>query len=851
MKKKYNIQGMSCAACQAHVQKAVEKVIGVKTVNVNLLQNNMVVEFDESICNDNLITEAVDIAGYKAIPTDKKTPVSNNIIKAEKDNKLVKLLASIAILIVLMYISMGNMMLGFKVFPFIDHHQNPMGFALAQFLLVIPICLINKNYFISGFDKLLKGHPNMDSLIAIGASFSLAYGIFALFMISYASSMIVQSFTNGSIQIEYYKNMIMEYHDSLYFESAAMILTLVSVGKYLESLSKKKTTKAIEKLMDLSAKKAVVLREGKEVTIDASEVALHDIVVAKRGTILPVDGIIVSGQASIDQANITGESMPVEKKKGEEVYSSTTVSSGYIQVEATKVGDNTTIANIIKLVEEASNSKAPISKLADKVSAVFVPAIFSIAFITFIVNLLLGSPFQLALNFAVTVIVIACPCALGLATPVAIMVGCGKGAENGLLIKNAEILEKAHSINTVVLDKTGTITLGAPEVTHYQNFSNDSKLLDIVTSIEKKSEHPLALAIINYGQIHNAQEVEIESFDTIDGRGLIAFIKEDLYYVGNIKYAIDEGINTSFIDPILEERSRNGETPLIIIKNEDIVGVIACKDVVKPTSKEAIYELKKQGIEVVMLTGDNALCANKIAEEVGVTKVISDVFPTDKAKVIESLKGKDKTVAMVGDGVNDALALASADLGISIGSGSEVALETSDIVLLHNDLMDVSNVIHLSKKTLNTIKINLFWAFFYNAVCVIIATGILYYTPLKLKINPMYGSVAMSISSVSVVLNALTINLFKAKKSINNVTTKAIENLSTQLEEEYDVVTLKVDKMMCSHCTARVEKCCLEDEHVKSAIASLEKKEVVIKYKGIIDLSTIKRKITDAGYIVK
>ena len=574
--------------------------------------------------------------------------------------------------------------------------------------------------------------------------------------------------------------LIDSYIMNLYFESCAMILCLVSLGKYLEDLSKRKTTRSIEKLMDLAPKSAVVIRDGVEMTIDASEVLVDDILVGRMGEVISVDGIVLEGTCSIDQSNITGESVPVFKEKDDKVFSSTYVSSGYIKYIAKSVGDDTTIANIIKLVDEASNSKAPISKLADKISAIFVPVILLIALITFIVNLILSN-FELAFNFAITVVVIACPCALGLATPVAIMVGSGKGAESGLLIRNAEILEKAQFVSTIVLDKTGTITYGHPHLTDIEIIKGTKEAsLDILYSMESKSSHPLAEAICNYAKENNAKCLGVEEYLELEGEGIKARIDGIVYYVGNMRMLIKLNLSNDLVQEMFDRYSKEAKTPLMLMTDSEVVAILAIKDEAKESSIKAIEELKKNEIEVIMLTGDNAESAKAIALDVGIEKVISDVIPQDKQRIINSLKKDDKhLVAMVGDGVNDALALTSADLGIAIGAGSDIALDSSDIVLLRNDLLDVVNVIKLSKRVLRTIKINLFWAFFYNSICVLLATGILYYIN-GFKISPMIGAIAMSISSVSVVLNALTINLFKPIK----------------LEDKNKIV-LKVKGMMC------------------------------------------------------
>ena len=872
MKSKFDVQGMTCAACQAHVQKAVEKVSGVKSANVNLLRNNMTVDFDDSVCTADDIMSAVGSAGYSATLANPAQTAQNAKISsatssapallAKKDYALAKLITSIALLLVLMYFSMGNMMWGFPAPAVFDHHANPMGFALLQLLLVLPILFIYRHYFSSGYKKLFHGKPNMDTLIAIGATASLVYGVFALFMISYAQACI-----GAGNNIEKWQSVLMTYHDSLYFESAGMILTLVSLGKYLEGLSKKRTTAAVTKLMDLAPKRATVLRDGEEIEIPAEDVRVGDTVIVKNGESVPVDGVIIDGNASLNQANITGESLPVFKKEGDEVYSSTTVTAGYFKMTASKVGEDTSIASIIRLVDEASNSKAPISKLADKISGIFVPVILAAALITLIANLAVGSSFELSLNFAITVIVIACPCALGLATPVSIMAGTGKGAANGLLIKNAEILEKAHLIKTVVLDKTGTITEGKPKVTDYMEYTDG--ILDAVYSLENKSEHPLALSVVEYAKNKSASLIEVENYRSVEGRGIEGDVLDAHYSVGNLKMAEERCSVPEEVRQAVSKLAGEGKTPLLVVKDGSLAGIIAVKDTVKAGSAEAVSELTKRGIKVVMLTGDNRATAEVIAREVGVSEVIADVHPADKQHVIEELKSDAKhLVAMVGDGVNDAPALTAADLGIAIGGGSDVAMECSDIVLLRNDLMDVLNVIALSKRVLNTIRLGLFWAFFYNFVCVIIATGAFYYIS-GFKINPMIGALAMSVSSVSVVLNALTINFFRIKKTHNpNVVDKnneiqlpqsgdSVENKINLQQNELQIggatmkkLTLSVDGMMCGMCEAHVNNAVRKAANVSKVTSSHSAGKTEIWYEGDVDVEAIKSAIAEEGYKV-
>ncbi len=837
MKKvRFDIDGMTCAACQAHVEKAASKLDGVKNANVNLLNNNMDVEFDdEKIKEEDIISSVID-AGYGARIHNSSSENTKAIPLNKKDHSLRDLIIAFVFLFLCMYVSMGNMMWNWPLPAVFDMHQNKMGFALIQFILVLPICYIYRRYFINGFKRFFKGSSNMDTLIAIGATASLIYGVISLFMISYGYYLVSIGDLKGNSYIE-------TYHMNLYFEAAGMILTLVSLGKYFEGLSKKKTTVAIDNLMDLAPKKANILRDGEEFTVGVEEVKIDDILIVRRGDAIPVDGVIIEGNASINEANITGEAIPVFKDVNDFCYSSTIVESGFIKLKATKVGDDSSINTIIKLVEEASNSKAPISKMVDKISKVFVPTILIISLITFIVNLILALTtdlvtVELALNFAITVVVIACPCALGLATPVAIMVSTGKGAANGLLIKNAEILENTSKINTIVFDKTGTITEGNPSVTDYEVFDSNEDLKSIIYSIENSSNHPLAKALIEYTKDSNL--LEIADSEVVEGHGLKAKINEDIYYIGNIKYLKEKDLETNELENKVDNLAKEGKTVLLILKNDKLIGMVALKDLAKENSKEAILRLNNLGIKTVMLTGDNYKSAESIAKEVGIKEVIAEVLPIDKGNVIKSLKNDKGLVAMVGDGVNDAIALAESDIAISVGKASDVAINASDVVLLHNDLMDISNVIRLSRRTLNTIKISLFWAFFYNLICVFIATGILYYVN-GFKISPMIGSIAMSISSVSVVLTALTINFFKVEKT-NKIEIK---------EENNKEIELKVKGMMCEKCVAHVEEASLKAKNVLTAKASLKNNNVIITYEDIVDVKEVIENITKEGYKAK
>lgn len=821
MKDKFLVEGMTCAACQSHVQNAVSKVNGVISVNVNLLSNSMEVEWDEKTCSVLIIEEAVKKAGYKA------TLFKNKKEGKKKDKKLIELIISFIFLLILMYLSMGHM-INLSLPSFLSGLDNAMWHALSQLLCVIPIIIIYRRYYISGFTKLFKGKPNMDSLIALGSCASLIYGIVAIVRIA-------MGLNTGNM------DLVKHYHENLYFESAGMILTLVSLGKYFESLSKKKTTSAIEKLMDLAPKTARIIENNKEKIVRVEDVKVDDIVLVKKGEAVPVDGIIIKGVGSFDQSTLTGESIPVQKTKNEEVLSSSLLTAGIVFIKATKVGEDTSIASIIRLVDEASNSKAPISKLVDKVSSIFVPTIMVISIITLIVNLLFKNTFEEAFNFAISVLVIACPCALGLATPVAIMVGTGKGAEYGILFKNAEILEKAHSIKTVVLDKTGTITEGKPEVVEVIHYVKSVDIISIAYSLERLSEHPLASAVVSYAEKgFTPTQLEIKDFSSIDGVGIKGKIGDKTFVIGNER-VLELINNKGDISSDINRLSSLGTTPIIMIDEEEVIGIFAIKDKVKPGAVTAIKKLKNKGIKVIMLTGDNKITASKIAKEVGVDKVIAEVYPTDKQNVINALKKKDNNlVAMVGDGVNDALALISADLGVSLGNATDIAIESSDIILLRNDLNDIVTMIELSKRVLTVIKGNLFWAFIYNCIGVILATG-LFYSSFGIRLNPMIGSLAMSFSSVFVVLNALTIYLFKVKKVKENV----IENKE---ETKVKEIIINVNGMMCNHCKSHVEKALLNVEGVIEAEANLEKKNVTIKYNGDIERETFISAIVEAGY---
>ncbi|MBP3464165.1 MAG: heavy metal translocating P-type ATPase [Clostridia bacterium] len=835
MKKiKFDIQGMTCSSCSSHIEKAVNKLSGIQNANVNLLSNNMIVEYDENILDDTKIIQAVENAGYRANIAEKrkkydkpeKTKNSNNEdIKSMKK----RLIISICLLVPLMYIAMHHMLYEWFGLPvpqivkdLFHGQENSISFGFTQFLLLLPIIYVNRNYFIVGFKRLFKGAPNMDSLIAIGSLAATVYGIFAIYMIGYGL---------GHNKIE----IVERYSMDIYFESAGTILTLITVGKYLETKSKGKTSEAISKLINLAPKTAIVLREEKEIELDLEKIVIGDIIVIRPGGSIPVDGIIIEGSTSVDQSSITGESIPVEKTIGDNVISGTINKNGYIKMKATKVGDNTTLSQIIKLVEEASNSKAQISKIADKVSGIFVPAVITIAILTVIIWLMTGKSFEFAWTMGIAVLVISCPCALGLATPVAIMVGTGKGAENGILIKSAESLELLHLVDTVVLDKTGTITEGKPKVTDIISNIEEKELLKIAGSLEKNSEHPLAEAIIEKTKDKKIELIECKEFTAVSGRGIKGKIDGKNYFGGNISFMKENDIDISQVAKKSDELLNMGKTVLYFANESVIIGIIAVADTIKDTSYQAIQELKEKNIKVAMITGDNKVVAETIGRQLGINQVISEVLPQDKEKEVAKLQKNDKKVAFVGDGINDSPALVKSDVGIAIGSGTDIAIESADIVLMKNSLLDVVTAISLSKAVIKNIKMNLFWAFFYNAIGIPVACGI-FYPSFGLKLNPMIGAAAMSLSSVCVVTNALRLRKFKSKFK----------------EEKHKVnefvKTINIEGMQCNHCKMSVEKALNEINGITKVEVNLEKKTAIIKSSIEISNEEIKSKVSDAGF---
>lgn len=845
-KEKYNITGMSCAACSAKVERVVGKLDGVENVSVNLLTNSMQVEYKEDKLSSNDIIKNIADAGYGAsLATATKQKKEEKSIKKTNDDAIAsmkfRLKVSIVFLAILMYFSMGSM-IGLPLPKFLSGEGNPVGFALTQLLLVLPVMYVNRKYYISGFKSLFHLSPNMDTLIAVGTVAAFTYGVIAIYVMGYALN-------NADM------HTVTEYRMNLYFESVSMILTLITLGKFFETGSKARTTDAISKLIDLSPKRANVLRDGVEENILTEDVVVGDIVIVRPGESIPVDGMIIEGSTSVDESAITGESIPVQKEKGDKLIAATINKNGSVRIKATEVGEDTAISRIIALVEEASSSKAPIAKMADKVAGVFVPVVMGISLITFIVWLALGYDFSFALNCAIAVLVISCPCSLGLATPVAIMVGTGKGAENGILIKSADALETTHSIDTVVLDKTGTVTEGKPVVTDILAFDIDeNEFLKLAAGVESASEHPLAEAIVEKAKEKNLEIVSPTEFQAISGRGIVASVSGSKIIAGN-EQAIKEqyGNSENFTEVFKKgnELAAQGKTPMYFGKDGKLLGIIAVADTIKKDSKEAIQALKNRNIDVVLLTGDHKNTAMAIAKEAGIKKVIAEVLPTDKEEHIRELMEAGHKVAMVGDGINDSPALARADVGIAIGAGTDIAIESADIVLMHSSLKDVATAIDLSKAVIRNIKQNLFWAFFYNSIGIPLAAGV-FYLSLGWKLSPMFGAAAMGMSSVCVVSNALRLRAFKPKKvKKNNIENDEIELIENKRKEDKNMTTvINVNGMMCEHCKATVEKVTRGVEGVSNSLVNLDAKNVTIEYADGTDIEKVKKAITDAGYEV-
>jgi P-type Cu+ transporter len=856
---KFNVTGMTCSACSTRIEKNINKTEGIKEANVNLLSNSMMIEYDDSIISENDIIKVVQDTGYDAhivgnkMSSDKSQNVKSNSDIEFKEMKQ-RLVVSFIFAIPLLYLAMGHMLN--MPLPSIFHGtKNALTFAFTQFLLCLPVMIINKKYYIVGFKTLFKGSPNMDSLIAIGTSAAFLYGVYAIYKIGYGL---------GHMDMD----LVMKYSMDLYFESAAIVLALITLGKFLEARAKGRTSDAIKKLIDLSPKTALVERNGIEEEIPVEDVIKGDIIIVKPGQSVPVDGIITFGTTSIDESMLTGESIPVEKEVGHKVIGASINKSGYFKFEAQNVGDDTTLSQIIRLVEEASSSKAPISKLADKISGIFVPVVIIIAVVATIVWLILGATFEFALSIGIAVLVISCPCALGLATPTAIMVGTGKGAENGILIKSAESLEIAHKLQTVVMDKTGTITEGKPRVTDILiNGISETEMLKIAASAEKGSEHPLADAIVEEAKNRKLDLYNVDNFNAIPGQGLEAVVNNKKYYLGNIKLVNDKNININGFEEKSVKIAEMGKTPLYFSDESDVLGIIAVADVVKSTSQRAIREFEAMGIEVVMLTGDNKKTAEAIRKQLGISRAIAEVLPQDKEREIRKIQEQGKKVAMIGDGVNDAPALARADVGIAIGAGTDVAIESADIVLIRSDLLDAVTAVQLSKSTIKNIKENLFWAFIYNAIGIPLAAGVFYYI-LGWKLNPMFAGGAMSLSSVSVVSNALRLKFFKPTKMVKDIELeqknekitinneeKVIKDFSNSINNKNNggnkmKKTLKVEGMSCGHCKAAVEKALKGIDGVENAVVDLNNKTAEVTLNKDINNDILSNSVTEAGYEV-
>ncbi len=861
MQEKYNVTGMTCAACQARVQKSVSNLTGVQECNVNLLKNSMVVTYDDKNVNSGQIIVAVEKAGYGASLQQAKgksaaqavSPVDT--VKKEYETMKRRVIWSFVFTIPLFYISMGHMM-GWPLPGFFLGTENSMIYALTLFLLALPVAIINNKYYRMGFKTLFHGSPNMDSLIALGSGASLAYGVYALYKIAWG-------FGYGDLA------MVNRFTHDLYFEGAGTILTLITLGKFFEARAKGRTSDAINKLMNLAPKKATVVRNGVETVIPAEEVEKGDILIVKAGESVPVDGVLLEGTGSLDESAITGESIPVDKQAGDKVIGATINQSGYFRMRADKVGDETALSQIIKLVDEATSSKAPIAKLADKVAGIFVPIVIGIALLAMVVWLICGATFEFAMTIAVSVLVVSCPCALGLATPTAIMVGTGRGASNGILIKSAEALETAHSVNVVVMDKTGTITQGKPVVTDLACHSGvaEDYLLQIAASLEKLSEHPLARAIVAEAEKRNTQFLPVEQFEQIPGQGIKGSIQGLACLAGNQKLLNAEGIHDEALEQLQDQMADQGKTPLFFAAAGKLIGMVAVADVVKPTSKQAIADLQTMGIEVVMLTGDHKKTAEAIRKQVGVDRVVAEVLPQDKEREVRSLQASGKKVAMVGDGINDAPALARADVGVAIGAGTDVAMESADIVLMRNDLLDVTGAIELSKATIRNIKENLFWAFFYNIIGIPIAAGC-WYTAFHLKMNPMVAALAMSFSSVFVVSNALRLRFFKPKhgsavsdntaETSTSVTTESpVQKISvkqTTIKQSNGGTTMKkelmIEGMMCQNCVKHVTHALEGISGASHVQVSLEDKKATVEVPESVTDETLKAAVTEAGYEV-
>ncbi len=873
-KEKFIVTGMTCAACQAHVQKAVSAVPGVQQCDVNLLSGTMQVAYDGA-ANADAICQAVSAAGYGATPADAKADPAaaeksaRAAAKEEQTHMLHRLIASIVFFVPLFYVSMGHM-IGLPLPPFLAGLENAVNYAMAQLLLVLPILYLNRSYFIRGYKSLWHRAPNMDTLIAVGATAALVYGVVAILQIG-----------QGLAHQDW--ALVEQYHMDLYFESAGTILTLITVGKYLESRSRGQTTAAVEALMDLKPQTARVLRGGEEQEIPVEDVKVGDTVVVRPGARIPVDGVVIEGLSAVDQSAITGESIPVEKHVGDEVLSATINGTGRLLFSATKVGGDTTLSQIIQLVEDAGNSKAPIARLADKIAGVFVPVVMGIALVAALVWLFLGMGVGAALKTGISVLVISCPCALGLATPVAIMVGTGKGAQLGILYKSATALENAHRVDTVVLDKTGTLTQGRPEVTDVLTAPgagiSERELLEAAAALEAPSEHPLAQAIARRAETAGISPRPVSGFSAIPGRGLTATLDGAFWYAGNAQLMAEAGADVSVFSKAADDLAARGRTPLYFARDGKIQGLVAAADLLKPTSRAAVRALRGLGLHVVMLTGDNRRTAEAVRRDLGLDEAVAEVLPQDKERVVRQLQEKGRKVAMIGDGINDAPALTRADIGIAIGAGTDVAIESADVVLMKSDLLDAVAALELSRAVIRNVRENLFWAFFYNALGIPLAAGV-YYPLLHWQLNPMFGAAAMSLSSVCVVSNALRLRFFKPKAAIaaraaaesgqlpavspakegktwtmsdreqagNPAPAGHTDNTDNGKGVSSMTKIVKVDGMMCAHCQMHVQKALEGVPGVEKAEVSLEEKQAVVTCAESVSDAALTKAVEDAGY---
>ena len=848
MEKKFDVTGMTCSSCVANVTKAVEKLDGVSDANVNLMTNSMKVNFDENKINDEKIIKAVEKIGYGANPAGEKTKSEDRPVDDREKALKHRLISSSIFMLILMYIAMGPMI--HLPTPGIFHgREGAIIFAFSQFLLALPVVYINRDFYISGFKGLKNRAPNMDSLVAIGSLAALVYGIFAIYMMAYG-------FGQGDMEL------VDACSHNLYFESSAMILTLITVGKYLEEKSKNKTRSSLANLMDLAPKMATVIEDGEEVVKNIEDVRVGDILLVRPGESVAVDGKVIEGASSLDESAVTGESMPVQKSVGDRVISASINTTGSFKFQAEKVGEDTTISQIIKLVDEANQSKAPIAKLADEIAGVFVPAVLIIAALTFGVWMALGYGFENALNFAISVLVISCPCALGLATPVSIMVATGKSADFGLLFKNAEVLENLHKIDVIVMDKTGTITEGKPKLTDIVTDLGEDEFLKIAASIEKNSQHPLATAILNYAEEKNIKLDDANNFNSVSGRGLSAEINSEKFFAGNKDFMLEEKINLKDFESKAEKLAGEGKTSMYFANSSEVIGIISVKDLPKKSSKDAIKLLRDMGKKIIMLTGDNEKTAEAIADEIGVDETLAGLLPQDKNKEIEKIQKTGKKVLMIGDGINDAPSLAKADIGMAIGHGTDVAIESSDVVLMRSDILDVVSALELSKATIKNIKQNLFWAFFYNTIGIPLAAGLLY-PSFGIKLSPMFAAFAMSMSSVFVVNNALRLRRFKARginnKNLETSLKKENESLNKKndyeeksenikkLEDKNNLTKIKVEGMMCGHCEERVADALEKTGKAKDLVANHENSSVEFIDQGLSP-EEIENAIEEAGY---